>query len=295
MRSNVQEYDLVAAPSLQAVLRMLSEEQGALTPIAGGTELMVALAAGRLTAHRLVSIAGLRELRFIEAAGGRVIIGAGSTFTDIRRNSAIQTSFPLLSQAAGWVGGIANQNRATLGGNLANASPAADSSPALLVYEAEITLISASGMRTLPYCEFHLGYKKTALRPQELIHSVTLSVPRHLSAGNPVPYIRKVGTRNAMAISKTVIAGLAWMGDRTLQGVRLAAASLAPTPVRLFKTESVLTGKPIDDQVLRAARRTLLAEAAPIDDIRSTAQYRSAVAANLLEDFLAVCHRSFVD
>lgn len=291
MRSNVQEYDLIAPSSLNTVLQMLADEPGALTPIAGGTELMVALAAGRLTAHRLVSLNGIRELRFIKEDHDHIVMGAASTFTDIRRHVGIRAKLPLLSEAAGWVGGIANQNRGTLGGNLANASPAADSSPALLVYDAEIDLISASGTRSIPYREFHLGYKKTALRPDELIHSLTVRVPQPVGPSAPVSYIRKVGTRNAMAISKTVLAGIAWVEDDVIQDLRLAAASLAPTPIRLFNTERALVGQSITPDTVRAARAALAAESAPIDDIRSTAQYRSAVAANLLVDFLTICRR----
>lgn len=288
MRSNAREYDLIAPKSLGMTLQMLADGRGTLTPIAGGTELMVALAAGRLSSHKLVSVAGLRELRFVDVAEKRVMIGAGCTFTDLRGHHAITDHFPLLSQAAGWVGGIANQNRGTLGGNIANASPAADSSPALLVYDAEINLVSAAGTRTLPYSEFHLGYKKTALRKDELIYSLTLPIAPEMDRFCAA-YIRKVGTRNAMAISKTVLAARAWVEDGLVRDVRLAAASLAPTPIRLFNTEHVLLGQQITDACVRDARAALAAEVAPIDDIRSTAQYRSAVAANLLKEFLLTC------
>ncbi len=142
MRSNVTQYDLIAPNSLDAVLQVLADSPDHYTPIAGGTELMVALGAGRLQPKKLVSLWDLEELRFIEVTPDAIVIGAGSTFTDIRKHPVIADEFSILSQAASWTGSIANQNRGTLGGNIVNASPAADSPPALLAYDAELTIIS---------------------------------------------------------------------------------------------------------------------------------------------------------
>ena len=287
MHSDASQYELSAPPTLSAVLQQLAAEPGAHTPIAGGTELMVALGAGRLTQHSLLSIQHLKELRFIRVESDTIRIGSGTTFTDIRRSADIARELPLLAQAASWTGSVANQNRGTLGGNLCNASPAADSPPALLVYGASVRLVSASGERELPYSEFHLGYKRTALRPDELLHSITVPV----GFDGYRQYIRKVGTRNAQAISKVELAGLARMeGDRIAE-VRLAAASLADRPVRCAATEAVLQGKVIDESLIRSARAALSGEAKPIDDIRSTGRYRSVVAANLLEEFLRECRK----
>jgi CO/xanthine dehydrogenase FAD-binding subunit len=188
----------------------------------------------------------------------------------------------LLSQAASWTGSIANQNRGTIGGNIVNASPAADSPPALLAYDATLMLVSNAGQRTLPYSEFHLGYKKTALRPDELLYSIHLMRRYQTYIG----YIRKVGTRNAQAISKVALAALALVEGGVVQDIRIAAASLRETPSRLTATEQSLVGKRIDAEAVAQARAALLAETCPIDDIRSTASYRSTVAANLLEEFL---------
>ena len=175
MRSNVTQYDLIAPKSLDAVLQILADSPDNYTPIAGGTELMVALGAGRLQSKKLISLWNLEELRFIEVTPDAVIIGAGSTFTDIRKHPAIAEEFSILAQAASWTGSIANQNRGTLGGNIVNASPAADSPPALLAYDAKVTIISTRGSRTLPYGDFHLAYKETALEPDEILHSITIS------------------------------------------------------------------------------------------------------------------------
>ena len=286
MHSDVSQFALTAPPTLQAVLQQLAAEPGKHTPIAGGTEIMVALNVGRLTQKSLLSINHLRELRFIRVEDDAIHIGAGTTFTDIRRSKEIAESLPLLSQSASWTGSVANQNRGTLGGNICNASPAADTPPALLAYEATITLISSSGTRTIPYIDFHLGYKKTLLRPDELLHSV--SIPRDFAGYRH--YIRKVGTRNAQAISKTALAAVAKIDGDVITDIRLGAASLADRPMRCAATEAALLNQSIApehlERTVRAARAALATEAKPIDDIRSTGKYRAAVAANLLEEFL---------
>jgi CO/xanthine dehydrogenase FAD-binding subunit len=282
MRSNVSQYELVAPGSLGAVLALLAAEPGAWTPMAGGTELMVALGAGRLEQRKLVSLWGIDELRRITASDDWLTIGAGATFTDIRQNAVVAKEFPLLARAASWTGAIANQNRGTLGGNIANASPAADSPPVLLVYEAEIELVSAEGARRIPYSEFHLGYKRTVMRQQELVMAVHLPRRRRLQ----VEYLRKVGTRNALAISKIALAAVGAMQSGKVQAVRIAAASLCETPARLNATEAALLGHALTPERIQAARKALLQEVKPIDDIRSTANYRAQVAANLLEEFL---------
>lgn len=285
MRSNVAEYSLVAPPTLPEALKLLASDPG-LTPIAGGTELMVALSAGRLPQKHLLSINHLRELRFIDVHLETITLGSGTTFTDIRRHEAVAEDLPLLTQAASWTGSIANQNRGTLGGNIVNASPAADTPPALLAYGATVTLVSASGSRTMPYRMFHLAYKKTALAPDELLYSIT--VPRRWSGYRS--YIRKVGTRNAQAISKVAIAGLAKVEGGAIADIRLGAASLRETPARCSATEQALIRQPISpatvSDLILAARKALATEVRPIDDIRSTAKYRAAVAANLVEEFV---------
>lgn len=282
MRGNAADHELVAPGSLIAVLDLLASDPGQWMPIAGGTELMVAFAAGRLSSNKLVSLWNVEELRFCETTSDSLVIGAGSTFSDMRTNTLIAAEFPLLDKAAGWIGSIANQARATLGGNLVNGSPAADSSPALLVYDAEIELISIRGKRRMPYSAFHTGYKQNVMTADELLYAVHL--PRRFTQHRQ--YLRKVGTRRAMAISKVALGATARMKDGVIDEVRIAAASLAPFPCRLIKTEEVLAGKAVSSDVIEGGRQALLAEAQPIDDIRSNTQYRKVVGANLLEEFL---------
>ncbi|HEV2214585.1 MAG TPA: FAD binding domain-containing protein, partial [Terracidiphilus sp.] len=174
MRGDAAAHALTAPKTLGEVLGLMAEAPGEWTPIAGGTELMVAHAAGKLGAKKLVNLWGIEELRFVDAQAAWISIGAGTTFVDLRRANAIGMDFPLLAKAASWIGSIANQSRATLGGNLVNGSPAADSSPALLAYDAEVEMISARGRRRMPYAEFHTGYKLNALAPDELLFAIHL-------------------------------------------------------------------------------------------------------------------------
>jgi CO/xanthine dehydrogenase FAD-binding subunit len=282
VRGNAQAHQLIAPGSLSAVLELMAREPGAWTPIAGGTELMVAFSAGRLTQPKLVSLWGISELRFIDTNPDSIVIGAGTTFFELRNHKVLSAELPLIAKASAWIGSIANQTRATIGGNLVNGSPAADSSPALLVYDAEIELVSVRGSRRIPYAEFHTGYKSNIMSADELLYAVHL--PRRFQRHHT--YLRKVGTRRAMAISKVALAATALIENNIVSEIRLAAASLAPYPARLFKTEAAIQGRPLTPETLLAARRELLAEAKPIDDIRSTANYRRQVAANLLDEFI---------
>jgi len=282
MRARPADYELVAPGTLSAVLSLLAQEPGEWLPIAGGTDVMVQYSAGTLPARKLVSIWRLPELRQIEVTSSEVRVGAGCTFTDLRQHEIVEREFALLAKAAGWTGGIANQNRGTLGGNIINGSPAADSLPALLVYEAELVLVSANGERRVPYGDFHTDYRKTRLAPDELVRSVCLS--RRFS--EYYAHARKVGARNAQAISKVCLAALGRLEDGVVDDVRLAMGSVAPVPLRLRETESTVKGRRIEPELIQVASRSAAAEIRPIDDIRSTARYRTAVAGNLVAEFL---------
>src|SRR6516165_3990204 len=282
MRARPADYELVAPGTLSAVLSLLAQEPGEWLPIAGGTDVMVQYSAGTLPARKLVSIWSLPELRQIEVTPSEVRVGAGCTFADLRQHEIVGREFALLAKAAGWTGGIANQNRGTLGGNIINGSPAADSLPALLVYEAELVLVSVKGERRVPYGDFHTDYRKTQLAPDELVRSVCLS--RRFS--EYYAHARKVGARNAQAISKVCLAALGRLADGAVDDVRLAMGSVAPVPLRLRETERVVRGRRIKAELIQLASKTAAAEIRPIDDIRSTARYREAVAGNLVAEFL---------
>jgi len=287
VRSDPSDYELIAPGNLQAVVSLLAEEPRQWLPIAGGTDVMVQFAAGKLASRKLVSIWNLPELRDIEVLPTEIRIGAGCTYTELREHIVIAREFPLLASAARWTGGIANQNRGTLGGNIVNASPAADSLPALLAYEAELVLVSIRGERRVPYLDFHTGYKTMQLQGDELVRSICLR--RNFAAH--LQYTRKVGARNAQAISKVCIAALGRLRGGTIEGgtiedVRIALGSVAPIPIRLKEVERLLRGKLIGPELVAQTRQMVAAAIQPIDDIRSTAKYRSAVASNLVAEFL---------
>jgi CO/xanthine dehydrogenase FAD-binding subunit len=284
MRAYLPGYELKTPRDLDEALVLLAEGPGEWRPFAGGTDLMVLFEAGRLAHRRFLNIRNLKGLRGIEVSAEQVTIGALSTYTDIRQSEVLRREFPMLCQAASETGGLAIQNRGTLGGNIINASPAADSPPALLVYDAELELLSARGARRVSYNGFHTGYKQIVMRPEELLARVRL--PRRSSADGLRHYYRKVGTRRAQAISKICFAGVGRADGGRIEEISIALGSVAPTPLRALKTEEVLKGQKLDADVISAARKSLSAEIVPIDDIRSTANYRLRVAANILEDFL---------
>ena len=281
MKGSLATLDLLVPRSLDEALRRLATDPS-LRPFAGGTDLMVQLEAGLLKPGRYLSIWALRELRGVRETPDGVAIGALTTYTDVRR-SPLLAPYPLLAQAAAETGSVATQNRGTVGGNIANASPAADTPPALLVYDATIELVSASGSRRVPYDTFHTGYKQMDLRPGEIVAAVHL--PRRADGWRDS--YRKVGTRRAQAISKVCFAGSVRMKGVTVADVRLAFGSVAPTIVRARHAEDAVRGRALDARVVQDAVAALGQDISPIDDIRSTAKYRSAVAANLLADFLA--------
>jgi CO/xanthine dehydrogenase FAD-binding subunit len=281
MRSYLPAYELRRAASLGEALSWMASDGGVWRPFAGGTDLMVLLEAGKLDHHRFLDLWGLAELRGIRVDDDGVTLGALTTYTDVRRHPVLQAEFPLLCRAAAETGGIATQNRGTIGGNIANASPAADTPPALLAHDAELELLSVRGTRRVPYGRFHTGYKKMDLAPDEIIGRVRL--PRRRGW---VETYRKVGTRRAQAISKVCVAAAARLDDGVIGDVRIALGGVAPTVVRAEAAEASLRGEWLTPDAIARAAGHLAAAIAPIDDIRSTARYRSAVARDIVVEFL---------
>jgi CO/xanthine dehydrogenase FAD-binding subunit len=227
----------------------------------------------------------VEELRQVRADERTFEMGALTTYTGVRRHPLLSRELPMLAQAASETGGIAIQNRGTLGGNIGNASPAADSPPALLAYGAEVVLVSRRGERTVPYATFHTAYKRTVAAPDELVARILVS------RGDPgrVHYYRKVGPRRAQAISKVCFAACADRDGARVRDVKIALGGVAPVPVRALEAEqAIVAGEPFE-RVSEALARAI----APIDDVRSTSAYRRRVADNLLRDFLRhVAHPS---
>lgn len=279
MRSHLADFDLVTSADIGVALDFVAKGW---RPMAGGTDLMVLFNAGRLPYRKLVSVAKIPELGGIEVSTDMVALGAATTYSAVINHPVLRSEFPLLCQAASWTGSPANQNRGTIGGNIVNASPAADTPPVLLVYDAEVELTSASGSRRMPYHEFHTGYKAMQIRPDELLTKIYL--PR--SGRTLKQYARKVGTRKAQAISKVCFNATAEMQNGVIKFVRIGLGSVAPVPLRCHKAEETLTGQPLNTALIAHAREVIAKEIQPIDDIRSTSQYRLRVTQNLLGEFL---------
>ena len=283
MRAFIPNYRAVSPPTLTEALDLLAAEPGVWKPFAGGTDLMVLLEAGKLAHMKYLNIWNLNELRGIEVSETHLTLGALTTYTQVQAHPILRSEFAMLCQAASETGGLAIQNRGTVGGNIVNASPAADSPPALLAYDAELELSANTGSRWIPYHGFHTGYKQMLLRPDELLTRIRL--PRQTR--NQLQHYRKVGTRKAQAISKICFAGMASMNDSTVAEVSIVFGSVAPVPLRCVQTETALRGRTLDANTIDNAKRALAQEIVPIDDIRSTKNYRLQVSLNLFEDFIS--------
>lgn len=282
MRGYLPECDIRVPGSLAEALGLLSAEPGVWTPFAGGTDLMVVYNAGRLKATRFLDLSRLGELRGIQDEGASLAFGSLTSFSEIREHRAVHQHFPNLVKSARATGALAIQNRGTLGGNIVNASPAADTPPSLLAYGAELELVSLRGRRRVAYDRFHLGYKQMDLAPDELVARILVPKPE----GRSFHYFRKVGTRQAQAISKVCLAAHARIAEGCLAELRIGLGSVAPAPVRARHAEAALLGKPVAELPVLAARAALLDDMSPIDDIRASAHYRSVVTQNVLGHML---------
>jgi CO/xanthine dehydrogenase FAD-binding subunit len=251
--------------------------------VAGGTDLLVQIAADvSPSPDRVMNVGCLDELRGIALDGDELVIGALTTYTDLRQSALINELLPALAAASATIGAAQIQNRGTIGGNLVNASPAGDTLPIWLATDAVIVLGSAGGERPVGADTFFTGYRQTARRPDELVLRVRVPLlPRRHAR------FRKVGTRRAQAISKVVLA-VSWQTgeDGAWRATRVALGSVAATPVRAVRTESALEGRhPVRDTA-DSAVAALEGEIHPIDDVRSTADYRRQVAGRVLRRLL---------
>lgn len=254
-----------------------------LIPLAGGTDLFVAWNMGRLNDRGLLDLTRVKAWRGVRTLKGGVELGALATHAEIRDHAEVRRSLPLLAQACATVGAEQIQNRGTIGGNLANASPAGDTFPSLAVYNAVINAVGPDGRRSVPVQNFFSGVKKSVLGPSELLESVFVPF-----AAKPSRLLfRKVGTRAAQAISKTMFAGLLWLErDGSVAEARLSFGSLAPTVKRLAAAESFLKGRLLTPEACDRAAGLLDSDCSPIDDIRSTRAYRLEASRRILRNFL---------
>jgi CO/xanthine dehydrogenase FAD-binding subunit len=267
----------------EEAVRLFGQHPEAL-PLAGGTDFMVGWNAGLLNRRTVLDLSPLRDWKRIRRRRDGLMLGALVTHAQLREDARVHTAFPLLSKAASVIGAAAIQNRGTLGGNIANASPAGDTLPPLAVYEAVVHTVCPDGERRTPFLSVFAGPKATTLRPAELIVAVHIPFPPR----RPTRQIfRKIGTRAAQALSKTVAAGLLWLDRKgRVEELRFALGAMAPTVRRLRATETFLAGQRLTRASIDRAAELLAEDVAPIDDVRSTAAYRLTVSRALLRDFL---------
>jgi xanthine dehydrogenase small subunit len=292
MRGTAASMTVLRPKSAREALKLYARTPDAL-PIVGGTDLMVLWNLGDLNDRVMLDLSRISEWSRIERvkseSGATLRIGALATHTTVLHHAMVRRHFSLLADACATIGGIQIQNRGTIGGNIANASPAGDTFPPLAVYDARIHIVSAptagaSGRRVVPFLDIFAGVKKTTLGAGELIEAIDLPIPSRAPARQ---FFRKVGTRAAQAISKTVAAGALWLNDDgTVADVRLALGSMAPTVRRLRTIESALIGQRLTPDRVRDAVARISEDVSPIDDVRSTATYRLTTSQRVLEAFL---------
>jgi len=282
MRGDAKSMTVLRPRSAAEAVKSFAKVPAAI-PLAGGTDLMVGWNLGILNGRAILDLSRVAEWKKIKVVSDGIDIGSLVTHAEIQAHPVIRKRFPLLVAACGTVGAAQIQNRGTIGGNIANASPAGDTFPALAVYEATVRVLGPNGRRGVPMNEIFAGVKKTTLKPGELIEAIFLPYLEKPARG----VFRKVGTRAAQAISKTMFAGLLFNGKGgVLEEARLAFGSLAPTVRRLYAAEAFLKGRKLDDKTISAAAELMTTDVSPIDDIRSTRDYRLVVSRNLLIAFL---------
>ncbi len=280
MRAYLPDFDVISTANLGEALAELGE---GVVPLAGGTDLMVYFENGTLPPCTFLDLQAIPELRRGASVDGMLTLGPLCTFRDARMIPEIQKTFPMLAAAAREVGVLAIQSRGTWAGNIANASPAADGVPVLMAHDAEIELTSKSESRIVALARFYHGYKQTERRPDELITAIRLPLP----GPGWRDYYRKVGARRFQAVAKALLAGRVLIRtDGVVTDIRLIFGSVAPYTLRAFRTEDAIRGQVLTPDVIEEAIRVLQDEIHPIDDMRSSADYRRRVSANLLREFL---------
>ncbi|MCA9562612.1 MAG: xanthine dehydrogenase family protein subunit M [Myxococcales bacterium] len=271
------------ATSLGQALELLSQEGPTPTIIAGGTDVMVWKNAGNFHPERVIDVWGVRpQCAGIVDHGDSIGVGAIASYAEIIRNPLVQEHLPVLVEAASEVGAVQIQNRGTLGGNIGGSSPAGDTLPVLLAYDASVVLASKEGTREIPYRDYCTGYRQTVRKSHEMITEVRFPKPSEGTSGSWF----KAGTRLAQAISKVMLAGVGEVRDGRFEWVRMGIGSVAPVPLLLDQVSGAVSGQAVSDETLEAARKAAHAQVAPIDDVRSNAEYRRAVAGNMVVRFL---------
>ena len=276
------EIEYIRVSELDEALRLLSRKED-VKVLAGGTDLVVDMKIGRYRPKTVIDISGIKDLRYIVDEGDKVRIGALTRMQDIVESPVIREKLPVLAEAVSMLGSWQIRNMATVGGNLCNASPAADSAPPLLVHEARIKLASIEGTREIPITEFFVGPRKTAMYKTELLQEVI--VPYDADFAKSYSYV-KLGRRNAFTLSVVAVATVLKVRDGVFEDVRIALNAVAPTPVRARSVESFLKGREVGSEAIEKASELVLNDISPISDVRASAEYRKHASKILVKDTL---------
>ena len=278
MSATLHKLNVYSPNSLHEALRILKEKKGKVRVLAGGTDLIVQLRAGTIESMEILNIYGLDELRYIEIDDGRLRIGALTTYTDIILSGKVAKTAPILVDASKTVGSPQIQSKGTIGGNICNASPAADSLPPLYVLNANVVLQSLDGRREVPIERFYLGYKKMDMRPDELLVEVNMPI----MGDDEDAVFLKHGLRLGDAISVVNAAILVKWSGNAIGDARIALGAVAPTVIRAKSVEEYLKGKIANEENMWRAAEKVLHHISPITDIRGTAEYRRELAVNMV-------------
>ena len=279
----ISKIEVHSPKTLPEAYRHLQELNGRVKLLAGGTDLMVQLHDHINVAPAYLNIWNLHELRGIADAGDHLRLGALATYTQFIKSPLIKQYCPILIEAAKTVGGAQIQNRGTIGGNIVNASPAGDTLPILAAFDAQLELGSHRGIRIVAFNEFYTGYRQTVLTPDELVVAVRISKPQSTEK----LFFQKVGSRQALVISKVVLAAKALVDvNKKIHSIQISVGSVAPTTIRLRNTEKLLQGQILTNALIESARQAAIREVKPITDVRSTEHYRRTICGRVLEKFL---------
>lgn len=266
----MQEFDLTIPTDLAGALEALAGSSGEIQPLAGGTDLIVNVRSGLVHPSLLVALGQIGELCDIRREDGHIRVGSGVNVANFLTHPLLVEHADIVRQSAAKFANPMIRNLATVGGNLASASPAADMAPPLLAMGAEVELTSKSGVRVIPLQDFFIGPRRTARRPDEVITRLAWPVPPSRSAGA----FYKLGLRQADAISVVSVAVMLERDADRCVGVRIALGAVAPRPMRALRAEAVLAGQVVTEPAISEAARVAAQECSPIDDLRGTATYR---------------------
>ena len=279
-RPGLPEFEYLKAETSQEVFNLLNEKSPDIKIMMGGTDLFIQIRdrdSGPGTLLDVKGLPGMQDISFDQKAG--LLIGAAATLNRLSQDEFVQHEYPVICQSADTVGNYQLRNRATLGGNICNASPSADMAPAMLIYDAEVVLESPRGERRLPIGGFWTGPGKTALEKDEYLKAIHLPIPPQGAVGE---YL-KLGRSKMGDLAVVGVAVLGYLDQKAPAGMRfkIGINSTAPTPYRIPDVEDTLAEHPISDDALSRAAEAAMAISAPIEDVRASALYQKKMVRNL--------------